>query len=358
MIVPGGDRLKNIGVDISKKKSVVCIMDEDGKILEESSYTNTLDGAKKFAIMMIQRYGECRAVCESTGNMWLKTYESLERHGIPVKLANPIKTRAIAEAMIKTDTIDAQTLAHLLRTNLVAECYVAPVDIRNKRTLLRHRMNLVHDRVKVRNRVHSLLDKYDLKPPYNDIFGVNGIPWLKSLKLGSDIDDTVLQQCTRHVEYLNDEIARINGIIATEASKTQYVKILMSMTGIDYYTALLLASEIVNIKRFATPAKLVSWAGLCPTIHQSGDSLYHGTIKQGNKKVQWAMIQAANSAARTDIRFRKFYLEISKRQCHQVAITHVANKMMTIIWHMLTHNVLYNERKDELYQRKLKRIEQ
>jgi len=74
-----------------------------------------------------------------------------------------LKTRAIAEAKIKTDTVDARTLAHLLRSDLVAECYIASREIREDRLLLRLRINLVQDRTRVMNRVHSLLDKYDVK---------------------------------------------------------------------------------------------------------------------------------------------------------------------------------------------------
>jgi transposase len=78
-----------------------------------------------------------------------------------------LKTKAIAEARIKTDTLDARTLAHLLRSDLVAE-------IREDRSLLRLRTNLVQDRTRVMNRVHSLLDKYDVKCEYDNIFGVKG----------------------------------------------------------------------------------------------------------------------------------------------------------------------------------------
>ena len=62
----GGDRVKSIGIDIGKRKSVVCIMDEDGEILENNSYTNILEGAENFAVEVTQQYGKCRAVCEST----------------------------------------------------------------------------------------------------------------------------------------------------------------------------------------------------------------------------------------------------------------------------------------------------
>ena len=116
---------------------------------------------------------KCHAVCESTGNMWLKTYKAFEKNGIDVKLANPLKTKAIAEAKIKTDKLDARILSHLLRSDLIAESYIAPENVREDRSLLRLRINLVSDRTRVMNRVHSLLDKYDLKCKYDHIFGVN-----------------------------------------------------------------------------------------------------------------------------------------------------------------------------------------
>jgi transposase len=138
-------------------------MDDNGNILEKTSYNNTFEDASNFAKEMILKYGQCQAVCESTGNLWLKTYEAFERNGISVKLANPLKTRLITQAQIKTDSLDSQTLAHLLRSNLVAQCYVAPGNVRDSRTILRHRESLVWSRTAIINRVHSLLDKYDLR---------------------------------------------------------------------------------------------------------------------------------------------------------------------------------------------------
>ena len=115
----------------------------------------------------------------------------------------------------------------------------------------------------------------------------------------------------------------------------------MSMTAIDCFSAMLLASEIGDISRFRTASKLVSWCGLYPTVHQSGNSLYMGRMKKdGNKKINWIMIQAANTASRTDDRLKKYYMKIAKRHGHHIAITHVANKMIRIIWAMLTYKQL------------------
>ena len=60
-------------------------------------------------------------VCEPTGNMWLKTNKVFQKNEIDVKLANPMKTRAIVEAKIKTESLDARIIAHLLRSDLIAE---------------------------------------------------------------------------------------------------------------------------------------------------------------------------------------------------------------------------------------------
>ena len=105
-------------------------MNSDGCIAEESVYNNTLAEAEIFAYSMVKKYGRCVAVCEATANLQLKTYQAFEKYNIGVKLENPLKTKAIAEAKIKTDTIDARTLAHLLRSDLVGECYIVSREIR------------------------------------------------------------------------------------------------------------------------------------------------------------------------------------------------------------------------------------
>ncbi|MGB6591767.1 MAG: transposase [Candidatus Nitrosopolaris sp.] len=172
------ESLNYIGVDIGKRDCVVCIMDSDGSIIEETKYNNTLDQAKSFASYIKKKHGVGKstitAVCESTGNLWLKTYHAFEKYNIDVKLTNPLKTKAIAEARIKTDKLDARTLVHLLRSDLVAECYIANKKTREERSLLRLRTNLVQDRTRVINRTHSLLDKYDMNFGYSKIFGIKG----------------------------------------------------------------------------------------------------------------------------------------------------------------------------------------
>ncbi|MDR4491505.1 MAG: IS110 family transposase [Candidatus Nitrosocosmicus sp.] len=346
-----------VSIDIGKKNCVACITDKDGLIVEETRYSNTLSEACDFAQHIDQQYDgtNCTAVVESTANMWIKTYKALEQAGIQTKLANPFKTRVIAEARIKTDKLDARILCHLLRSNLIPESYVAPDSIREDRSILRLRINLVQDRTRIANRVHSLLDKYDMDQPCSHLVGKKGLNWLKSLKLDGN-DQFQLNNHINNIEFLNNEIIQIDKKVSSQAVKNKDVKILMSITGIDYFSAMLIMSEIEDITRFNDPSKLVSWSGLCPTVHQSGNSLYMGRMKDGNKKIRWIMIQAANTAIRTDGRMKKYYAKIVKRHGHSIAITHVANKMIRIMWHMLKNNENYKDGKPETYLRKLKRI--
>lgn len=342
-------------MDVGKRKCVTCVMDQGGRISEISSYSNTSFDACKFAEYVVARYGECKAVVESTGNMWLKTYEALESKGIEVKLANPLKTRAIAEAKVKTDKLDSKILAHLLRADLIAECYVPSRDVRLSRALLGHRVNITREQTRIKNRIHSLLDKYDLECEYDEIFGAHGLRWLHTLQLNG-YDQEILQSLLRQLEFQQDEEQKANSAIAKDASHNRYVPIIMSMTGFDYYGASVLAAYIADISRFPSPSHLVSWVGLCPSVHQTGNSLYMGRMKEGNRKVKWIMTQAANTAIRTDPRMRAYYERKLRRHNHNVAVTHVGNKMLRIIWHMLWENRLYNERKEQLYQSKLKRM--
>jgi transposase len=119
--------MRYIGVDVGKKRCQACIMDEEGEILEEFPFTNTIEGIQRLLECVD---GKCKAVIESTDNLWLRIYESLEMHSVEVKLANPYKTKAIASARI---------LAHLLRADLIAEGYVAPREVRQVRALLSQR---------------------------------------------------------------------------------------------------------------------------------------------------------------------------------------------------------------------------
>jgi len=127
-------------------------MDPGGIILEELTFTNNHEGIEGFASKLTMND---RVVMESTGSVWTNLYNHLDARHIPVALANPLKTKAVASAKIKSDKVDARILAHLLRSNLVAESYVPPKHLREIRALIRHRIAIV----KIRTR-QALLEQF------------------------------------------------------------------------------------------------------------------------------------------------------------------------------------------------------
>jgi transposase len=155
-------------------------MNKQGVIEREFFFENNHKGIEHLTSLLTS---EDRVVMESTANLWLTLYEALDNKNIKVVLANPMKTKAIASAKVKTDKVDARILAHLLRADLVAESYVPPKQIREIRALIRHRLSLMKMRTMVKNKVHALTDKYGYRCEFSDMFGVSGLKWLKTLEL-------------------------------------------------------------------------------------------------------------------------------------------------------------------------------
>ena len=292
--------MKYIGIDIGKKSCSACIKDAAGKIIHEIKYPNTVRDAEML-IKDLPR-GRYAAVCESTGNMWLKTYETLEKHKIPVTLANPFKTKAIASARVKTDKIDRIILADLLRADLIPACHMPDRSIRMQKKILRRRSSLVIERTRTSNRLSALLDKHDITIETQRINAKRTLHGLSLMKF-EGYDNDLVQQSIHHINYLNDQIKNVEEIAMRIVSENDDARLIMSMTGFDYLGALLITLEIDDIKRFPNAKKLVSWMGLVPTVHQSGNVEWYGKMrKDTNIHVNSTMIQAACTASRVDKR--------------------------------------------------------
>ena len=275
--------MKYVGVDIGKRKCRAAIMNSEGKIVKELDFSNNSDGIASLTLLLSM---DDKVVMESTGPYWLDLYNQLDELHIPVVLANPLKTKAIASAKIKSDKVDARILAHLLRSNLVAESYVPPQHLREIRALIRHRVGIVKIRTMVKNHVHALVDTHGFACPYSDLFGKRGLEWLRSLQL-PPLDKLILNNHLIHLESLNQQTERVDEEIHNKACEDEDVRLLLNMTGIDVYSALLIRSEIGSIDRFPNHKKLISWAGLAPSLHQSGNVEYHGSItKQGSRMLR------------------------------------------------------------------------
>jgi transposase len=316
-----------------------------------------LEGATSLVDLAKSVDPHIKAVVEPSANFWIRIYDKLEDEGVEVKLSNPLRTKAIAEARIKTDRIDAKTLAYLLRGDLVAESYVPTRKNRERRALIRHRASLIQMRVDIKNRTHALLDKHELTHTYADLFGKQGLEWLRSLQLPTP-DQEILQSNLQIVETLTNQIRSMDIQIAEDATSEEKAKLLMTMPGVDYYAAMVLLSEIGDVHRFSSDEKLVSWVGLAPQVHQSGETNWTGHIsRKGSKRARWILGQCAQSARQHDPRMREFYERIERKHGPQKAVVAVARKMLAIMYVMLIRNEPYRGENAELTQQKHKRLD-
>jgi len=346
-----------VGIDVHKHYCQAALMSEQGLITHELRFENNSEGASTLLDLAKSVDPHIKAVVEPSANFWIRIYDKLEDEGVDVKLTNPLRTKAIAEARIKTDRIDAKTLAYLLRGDLVAESYVPSRKNRERRALIRHRASLIRMRVDIKNRIHALLDKHELTHNYTDLFGKQGLEWLHSLQLPAP-DQEILQSNLKVVETLNEQIRNMDIQVAKDATSDEKAKLLMTMPGVDYYAAMVLLSEIGDVHRFSSDEKLVSWVGLAPQVHQSGESNWTGHItRKGSSRARWILGQCAQSTRQHDPRMREFYERVERKHGSQKAIVAVARKMLAIMYVMLIRNEPYHGENHALTEQKHKRLD-
>ena len=229
--------MNHLGIDVGKKKCRAALKDDRGRILDEFFFGNNSHEILEL-IKRIHNHGtkKCNAVLESTGNMWMRIHDTLEDNGIDTVLANPYRTKIIAQAKIKSDKLDARILSDLLRTGLVYESYVPIKEFREKRSLVKHRIVLSRTKTKLANKIHAILDKYEYRTELKDVFGKSGIEWLRSLSV-SPIDKIILNTTMVSIESIDNQIEIVSKEIAKYAwQDCQDIKILLSMTGIDIFS--------------------------------------------------------------------------------------------------------------------------
>jgi len=238
-----------VGLDLGKRWHYMVVMDEQGRIVRQQKLPNDP--------LLMQRCfetleGPCRVVLEATGH-WMAVYDRIEPHAQEVVLAHPLKVKAIASARIKTDKIDATTLAHLLRADLIPRAYIPPPHVREWRELVRHRAFLVRLQTRVKNRLQALLAKRGVTPPpVSDLFGKTGLTWLASLVLAEPYG-AMRTRYLAVLERLRQQIREVEQTIDQTVQTTPEVQLLMTIPGIGRYLALLILGEIGEITRFPDP---------------------------------------------------------------------------------------------------------
>jgi transposase len=323
--------MNSVGIDLHRKRSHVAVIDAEGTELLSRRVVND---PQTFLELLEGIDGESKIALEATyGWEWLA--DVLEEAGYELHLAHPLRTKAIAAARVKTDAVDARTLAHLLRTDLLPEAYIAPRELRDLRDLLRHRVALTRIRSALKQRVGAILAKHGIARPYSNLFGPGGWRFLEELELREG-PRRRLDSLLSLIGDFDREIDATSREIDQRAKADPYVEVLCQVRGIGRYIAMLVIAEVGDIGRFPSARHLCAWAGLTPTVRSSDGKARLGHITgQGSPALRWALVEAAQHSARGGGPLRDAYERISKRRGKSVAKVAVARKILTLCFYGL-----------------------
>ncbi|MCA1678625.1 MAG: IS110 family transposase, partial [Actinobacteria bacterium] len=343
--------MRTVALDVHKRFAEVAVH-EDGAVRRLGRFETGQLWA--FAASLSS---QDHVVLESTAMTWAIA-ELLAEHAGRVTVSNPMRTRAIAAAKVKTDKIDAKVLAQLGAADFLPEVWAPDEVTRALRRRIAHRSSLVVQRTRLRNQIHAVLTRNLIDAPMTDVFGVAGRAWLVAVKLVVHEREAVDSNLRLH-DALNAEIELIEHQLAGQALARADVRRLMTIPGVGAITALALVAVIGDVTRFPDQRHLVGYLGLDPRVRQSGEkAARHGHISRaGQAHARGLLIEAAHTAIRTPGPLRAFNARIATRRGKQIAICATARKLTVLAWHLLSKDEDYRYGAATITQRKLRNLQ-
>ena len=328
------------GLDLSRQRLDVHVLDEDGRTVEVTAVRPDADALRTLAGHVLRHGQDVSAAIESmTGARFV--HDTLELAGWDVAIADAAKVKGIAPLAAKTDKIDARVLAELARRDLVPEIWLPTPEVRAERERARFRLHLIRHRTALKNRIHATLMTFGHPVPVADLFGTSGRDLLAGLSLPQPWTAT-LATSLRMVDELNERIDACERDLRILGADHASIPRMLTVPGVGWVLAYTIASEIGDIGRFSSPKKLTGYTGLCPLVRQSGNRDARGPLsKNGPKYLRWALIEAATHAARHPMyreRYERNKQRLGRQRGAKVARVDIARKLAEAIWHVLTKN--------------------
>ena len=327
-----------VGIDWAYRRAAWCALDGSGRIEGEGLIPADEHG---LARLVLQLGTEVRACVETmSGAVWVK--DQLELAGWSVDVAHAGRVRQIAPLACKTGKVDARVLAELCRRDLVPAVWVASLEDRAIRERLRRRAHLVKLRTAARNRIFGLLTQFGLRVSFTRLRQPDALELLERRGVPSVWLDSIVE----HLDQIDDLQRRIRPIdleLAPLARSDPRARLLSTIPGVGPLISLTFATDIGDVARFSSAAKLVGYAGLAPRIIQSGERSATGRLsKAGSRALRWAAVEAAKQAWRPSNPFHQHYRRLAATHGTNPAKVSVARKLLICAWHMLARDQVFN----------------
>lgn len=331
------------GLDVATKSTHVHIENEQGRRVKRTVVATTPEGLTR-ALEPYARRG-LRVALEAGGHTaWI--CDVLRELAIGVHVVHPLKVKWIAESKKKTDRVDAQLLAYLLRIGGLPE----PVHIPSRRSrqlrgLLLGRRQWLRTRTRLINVIRGLVRQEQITLKARALNTRAGWGALRTAPLAATTR-AIVAQYEQLLTALGAALKALDQELAGWAQRDERIARLTTIPGVGTVSAQTLVAAVDRIERVASSKKLVAYAGLAPTVRASGERVEHGPItKQGRAEIRAVWVQAAHSvliAKTADARPRQRWGErLARRRGRKTAVVALARKLLTIAFHLLREGTVY-----------------
>ncbi len=319
-----------VGSDRHKRTTWFYMVDANGKKCISKNISNTMEELKEFFSEIPQPF---TLAVEATYN-WYYFVDLAEQYAEKVFLANSYELKAFAKQHKKTDKIDARLIATVLYKGFLPTVAIANRYTREIREVLRYRVKLVQDRTRNISRLKGLLDKLGYRSSGN-------YTTHKALK---EVDTRGLPE--RYVSLIGKYKINIGDLTTKIAAMKKELDVLptenldmsnlLTIPGIGTFSAALIATEIMDVRRFKSFNRLCAYAGLAPRVSASANKIFHGALNKNRRKsLQWILLENVYHFIKADGDRATKFEAIEKRKGHNTAKVALARDFLKIVYRVL-----------------------
>ncbi len=328
--------MKWIGLDVHKSFTTIGLFDPASGEMKPMGEVATTEPALSHALRRIR--GAKTVVLEAGRKSWWVAAR-LESQAEAVWVVDPLEVRRLQGRQPKTDRRDAAALARWAAKGALTPLWRPEAQTMELRELTRGRAGVVRLETQLRNLLRSLCVRHGLEPPKGDLLSERLQTWLAQVPL-SGYAGQVLAVLRGLLPQLREAVQQLTQLVEQEAKTHAPARRLMTIPGIGPVLGLTIAVEIGTIRRFAGPAQLRSYSGLCPRVSASGGRTHTGSLtKSGNRWLRWGAVLGAQQIAnkkKVDPRLKRLLQRVAFRHGRNPAKVAVARALLDLIWHLLS----------------------
>ena len=349
-------KIPGLGIDIHAAFYQVCVIDEDGVVEDHRIETGEEGVARLIGLVKSMAVLPVIALEACTGSYYL--HDQLKVTGATILIIDPRKLRErFPKRGKKTDKVDAKNLATLARFHDVDANWIPPEGTRRLRELTQERCRVTDHCTIEMNRVHAKLKEHGIKWKGRSkaLWTEAGRKWLENRMTEAPLFIRLTVKATlNRLDVLWRQKKELELMISEEVGCSEECRLLMTLPGVSLVGAAIILAEVGDWRRFESSKQLVSYAGLNPRVHQSGNVCQRGAIsKRGRRTLRWICVELALSAHKNCPILGAFYNRIAKRtRCASKAKVAVGRKLLALCWHILRSGVPYSHENQKLSQRK------